>query len=347
MMVLHIVPGCFALIDAGTVGKEVLRDGLLHLNVAHILLIPQDDQDRAGTPLLPIDRELFHLVQLLSDLIRRLAFHETVKNVADDLCLLRHDDPLLIFPKLISQHPFQIDMRDTRLELLLDAPSDVIGNGTALILCQCRKNRKDQLTFGIQCVDVLFLEIDTHGRLQLPKLTGTGQGVNSVSCKSGNGLCNDVVQLSIHRIFYHAVEFFSMFPVRTRFCFIRVDAGKDPAGLPGDEVFVECFLCRVGSLLAFISRGNTAVSRHTDVGLAFQLPAVLYRAHTGGDHIHFLSCHNLLLSSSLATGLILHTSSAGCRRASYARHNSLRYCGNLRYWNPSLPRSWCHRTSGP
>ena len=101
-----------------------------------------------------------------------------------------------------------------------------------------------------------------------------------------------------------------------------------------------------------ISVIETAINRPSldtlvDIALAFQLPAVLYRAHTGGDHIHFLSCHNLLLSSSLATGLILHASSAGCRRASYARHNSLRYCGNLQYWNPSLPRSWCHRTSGP
>ncbi|URW85207.1 hypothetical protein M5E86_15260 [Blautia wexlerae] len=80
-----------------------------------------------------------------------------------------------------------------------------------------------------------------------------------------------------------------MLPVGTRFCFICVDAGKDPAGLPGDEVFVECFLCRVGSLLALIAGGNTAVSRYTDVGLAFSAARrSVPSAHWRGSHPLFV-----------------------------------------------------------
>ena len=173
MMVFHIVARCFALVDAGTVGQKVFRDGFLHLNVAHILLIPQDDHNGACSPFLSVDRELFHLVQFPCDFICRLSFDKAVENVPDDFCLLRHDDPLLIGSQLIPQHSLQIDVRNASLKLLLDASADVVRYGTTIILCKSRKDGLNQFAFVIQRVDILFFKVDTHGRLQLSKLTGT------------------------------------------------------------------------------------------------------------------------------------------------------------------------------
>src|SRR5699024_618033 len=93
-----------------TVRQEVLGDGLLHLNVAHILLVPKNRQHTTGNPLFPVDRGLAQLIEFFRDFVSGLPADKPLEDVPDDFRLLRVDDPLAVRPRVVAQHPLEVEL---------------------------------------------------------------------------------------------------------------------------------------------------------------------------------------------------------------------------------------------
>ena len=129
MVVLYIVSGRFAVIFRGLMGQEILRDRLLAFTVPHILLVPQDTQHCICPPDAAPHGPFPHFIEFFRDPVAVGAADETVIDVTHDLGLLRVDHPFPVRAFVIPQEPVQVHDGFPPLELLLDRPTDVIGNG--------------------------------------------------------------------------------------------------------------------------------------------------------------------------------------------------------------------------
>src|SRR5699024_8659010 len=78
MVVFYIISGRFPVILRGLMGQEILCDRLLALTVSHIFLIPQDAQDRIGSPDSSPDRLFPHLIEFFCNPVAVGAADEAV-----------------------------------------------------------------------------------------------------------------------------------------------------------------------------------------------------------------------------------------------------------------------------
>ena len=63
-------------------------------------------------------------------------------------------------------------------------------------LCHGCQNRQDHAPVTVQCVDVVRFKFYTHGRVKIFQCFNDGKAVHNVSGETGNGLCEDQVNLS-------------------------------------------------------------------------------------------------------------------------------------------------------
>ena len=92
--------------------------------------------------------------------------------------------------------------------------------------------------------DVMHMAVTT-----LPKLSHAVQRIDRISCKSGNGLCNDVIDLPVQRILHHLIKLGAVVTVGAGDCFICIHSGKSPAFFFIDQLRVIAFLPLIRSLL--------------------------------------------------------------------------------------------------
>ena len=121
---------------------------------------------------------------------------------------------------------------------------------------------KQNLTLGIHRIDVFFFEV--HGDVLFLKLSDVFQAVQSVSCKTADGLGHNHVDFSRHCLINHAIELFTLFRVRAGYSIVSKYPGKLPFRVLADIIGVMLHLCLVTGGLLITVRGNTAVSSHTE-----------------------------------------------------------------------------------
>ena len=104
-------------------------------------------------------------------------------------------------------------------------------------------NRDQELAFGIQCVDILFFEVDLHPFLL--ELTDMGQRVYGVSGETGDGLGNDQIDLPRKCVLHHTLEAFALLGHQPRNALVGVYLNEAPFGIALDELRVVAHLCLV------------------------------------------------------------------------------------------------------
>ena len=212
------------------------------------------------------------LIQFLADFVCGFSQKKLLKNEPHHPGLFFYDDPVLIgyTIRVAIDRPW-ISKSDSFLKPLLNTPTDILGNRIAFFLCQCRKDGQEQFAGSIQRINVFLLKVYTDWRVALPKLSHTVQRIDRISGKSGNGLCDDVVDFPIQRIPHHLVEFGAVIAVGAGGRFICIHTGKCPALFFIDQLRVIAFLPFIRSLLGKLIGRNTAVGCHSDVFCLFQL----------------------------------------------------------------------------
>ena len=118
-----------------------------------------------------------------------------------------------------------------------------------------------QLTFGIQGVDIFFLEIYLHTLfLQFPH---GGKAVNGVSCETAHALGHNKINLSRQSILDHLIKAVPIFCHNTRNAFIRVHIHKCPLWVAANVLGVVIHLGFITGKLLVLIRGHTGITCHS------------------------------------------------------------------------------------
>ena len=160
------------------------------------------------------------------DSVGRLSLQEQPINPAHDLRFLGHDLWLAVLTLAI---PEEVLVRHGHLSVrkpLALTPCDVFGDVATLLLRQRGHDREQQLAFGIQRVDVLFLKVDLYAML-FQKPNGR-QAVHRISGKAGNGLGDDEVNFPCEGLLNHVVELLALFRAGAGNASVGVDPHKFP-----------------------------------------------------------------------------------------------------------------------
>ena len=167
------------------------------------------------------------------DVIRSLSIQKFLEQPDNDLRLSGIDNQFPFFIAVISQEPLGTHLMLSRFKTPADTPCGVFRNRPAFILCQGRKDCKQNLSLCIQGIDILFFKKNPNTKFfQFPYII---QAVQCISGKPGDGFRNDHINFPLPAVCDHAVEFFSLFCIGCGNAFICIDPGKRIQRIVFDE----------------------------------------------------------------------------------------------------------------
>ena len=139
-------------------------------------------------------------------------------------------------------------------------PLDALGCFAAFLLRDGGHDGEPQLRIGVKGVDVVVHE--DHANAVPPQFTGITHAVQRVSCKTGDLLRNNEVDLAPLCRIDHAVECLALFRVGARDALIRKHLHQFPLRLPLDVLAKIPLLALKGIRLILVIRRHAAIGRH-------------------------------------------------------------------------------------
>ena len=197
------------------------------------------------------------------DAIGRLPFEEQSVDAPHHLRFFRHDLWLAVLALAVTEEVLVGHGNLAVCEALPLAPCHVFRDAAALFLCKAGHDRDEQLTLGVQRIDVFFLEV--HLDALFLELTHGGQAVHSVAGKAGNGLGDDEVDFPGQCVGDHLVEALAPFGVRAGDALVGVHPGERPVGPFLDVMGVVVHLRLIAGKLLLVVRGYTGIGRHPEL----------------------------------------------------------------------------------
>ena len=140
------------------------------------------------------------------------------------------------------------------------SPFDALGCFAAFLLRDGGHDGEPKLRIGIKGVDVVVHK--DHANAVPPQFTGITHAVQRISCKTGDLLRDNKVDLAPFCRIDHAVERFTLFRVGARDTLIRKHFHQLPFGLPLDVLAKIPLLAFKGIRLVLVIRGHAAIDRH-------------------------------------------------------------------------------------
>ena len=176
----------------------------------------------------------------------------------DHLCLLLIDgQPPAVFH--IAEDT-AVTQNHLVLDGLLMTKLDTAGKLAQLVLCDRGHNRQPELRIFVQGVDIVILK--KHAYTAAEKLTGVLDGVQCVSCKTGNFLGDHKVKFVLCGILNHPVEILTFLGGNAGQTFINVTGNESPVTVALDQLVVIGYLIAQGIELLVALRRNTGVISH-------------------------------------------------------------------------------------
>ena len=259
MAVLHIILRNLPFVDLGFLGEEIHRKGFLKQCGAFVFLVPQDALHGGSLPNGPLAGSGDSLLrQHGGNGVGGFPLKKFTVDTPDDCRLLRNDLRQTICTFAIAQ---KLAVRDADFpvgEALSLPPGNIFGDAAAFLLGKTRHDGDEQVPFGVECHDILFLEEALTASLL--QLADGGQTVHGVSGETADGFGHDQVDLSGKGIPDHPVKAVAMFGVDGTDTLVGIDLHEVPIRIFPDEFGVIVHLGFVGSELFFAVRGDTGVS---------------------------------------------------------------------------------------
>ena len=229
MTVFDVILWNLAFVHLHFLFKEINGELPLEEGSAFLLLILKDAHYRRRLPFLFTARSWYsRLGQRLGDMGAGFAQKEFTIYVPHNLGFLFDNLGKSIFSFFIAEK-ILVPKADLAIcKTLALVPSNVVGNGTAFFLRDTGHDGNEQLSFAIQRVDALFLEVNCNAAIL--QFADGGQGVDRVPGEAGDGLCKDQVDLPVKGILDHAVETFAAFCVGAGDALVYLNAVFDTNG---------------------------------------------------------------------------------------------------------------------
>ena len=123
----------------------------------------------------------------------------------------------------------------------------------------------EELAFGIDGVDVLFLEEDSDA--ESSQFTSELQRIYRIACESGHGLCEDQVDLPLPALANHTQKLLSLAGRGTGLSLIGKDVGHRPVRVFHDLFCVERLLILIAAKLLITVGRYAAVGSNTQISL--------------------------------------------------------------------------------
>ena len=182
-----------------------------------------------------------------------------MENEPHRFCLLRIDHDLARLLILIQSEEAAVGKADLTVRHALPlSPSDVLGNGAALLLCKTRHDGDEQLPLGIQGPDVFLLEKNLYALVL--QLSHRGKAVYRVPCETAYALGDDKVDLPGKGICNHRLEALAFFGACRRYSFVRIYGYELPIVSALNVACVVIDLRLVACGLIFMVSGNAGIS---------------------------------------------------------------------------------------
>ena len=169
--------------------------------------------------------DLLHGVLIGGVQLKQLSYHGSLLLVNDKAAVLL----AVAEDAAVAQHHIILDG-------LLMAEFHAAAELTQLILRDRGHDGQPQLGVLVKGVDIVVLEEYAHATAK--KLPRKLDGVQCITCKTGDLLGDDKVKGIIRRVIDHAVEVLTALGGDTGQALINVAGDKRPRGVPADEVLV-------------------------------------------------------------------------------------------------------------
>ena len=266
MVALHIVLWDGAVVLDALLRKEVRGVGLLQECVTDVLLVPENLVDGAGVPFC-FARAGENAVRFkpCGDLVHAQALQVFPVDAPDDFGLLRLNDKVAVRIFGVAEEAVVVDLHFALLVAVLDTELHILRKALAFLLGKGCHDGKQHLALGVHRVDGLFFKENRN--VQILEFTDVFQAIQRVTGKSADRLGDDHVDISGMALFDHAVEFITLFGVRTCDSVVCEYARQHPFWILGDVFGVVLNLGLVaGGLLIAVST-DTAVRCDSELWL--------------------------------------------------------------------------------
>ena len=232
--------------------------------VALVLLVGQDAPNRADRPLaFPTGRRYALIRQEVRDIANRLPGQEHLVDRAHNGRLFLYDFRSAVFPLAIAQKALVGDIDLAVLHALLLSPAHVFADRTAFLLGEAAHDCQHDLAFGVQGMEVLFLEDDLHPhRLQLAHRL---ESVHRIPGKAGDGLGENEINLAVHGALNHLIKPVALLCVRPGNALVGKDLDELPGWVGLNIAGVEADLRLIAGLLFVLLGGDAGISRHAEL----------------------------------------------------------------------------------
>ena len=236
------------LVDLYLLGKVINREGLLEKSRAFVLLIGEDAFNRCNTPFFASGGRWNTLGgKFIGNRPSGLSSHKIAVNTAHIYGLCFVDDKRSVFAFVVSKEMFVCEADLAVRCTLAFAPGDILGNGSAFLLCDGGHNGEEKLALGVEGPYIFLFKENLDAFFF--ELSDRKQAVNRVSCETADRLCYDEVDLTVQGCFNHLVKAITAFGTRSRNALVGVNLYELPFRVLFDVLGVVVNLGFVGSEL--------------------------------------------------------------------------------------------------
>ena len=262
MVILNIVHWSFAGVLFPLLFDAVNCDGFLQDCISAISLVGEHIHDHA---LAKADGFVGNIIVLslhhLGDLVHGFPSQIEVEDAFYDSRFARYDLRLTVSALFIAEEPLVHKHWSSFLELLTDAPCDILADALGFGLCEASIDDQIQFTICLKCIDLLLLKVDADAfGLEHSDIVET---IHRISRKAGYGFSDDVIDLSGQTVVDHFIEFRPFVGSCAGLALISEQACEAPVFTTGDHLGVHLLLVGIGDELFFAICRDSAVCRHS------------------------------------------------------------------------------------
>ena len=258
MVILNIVHWSFAGVLFPLLFDAVNCDGFLQDRISAISLVGEHIHDHALAKADGFARNIIVLsLHHLGDFVHGFPSQIEVEDAFHDDRFARYDLRLTVSALSIAQEPLVHKHWSSVLELLADAPCDILADALGFGLCEASIDDQIQFTICLECIDLLLLKVDADAfGLEHSDIV---KAVHRISRKAGYGFGDDVIDLSSQTVVDHFVELRPLVGSCAGFTLISEQTCEAPVFAAGDHLGIHLLLVGVGDELLFAVCRDTAV----------------------------------------------------------------------------------------
>ena len=250
MVILNIVHWSFSGVLLPLLFDAVNGDGFLQDCISAISLVGEHIHDHA---LAKADGFVGDIIVLslhhLGDLVHSLSGQVEIEDAFYDSRFARYDLRLTVSALFIAEEPLVHKHWSSFLELLADAPCDILADALGFGLCEASIDDQIQFTICLKCIDLLLLKVDADAfGLEHSDII---EAIHRISRKAGYGFSDDVIDLSGQTVVDHFVELRPLVSSCAGLALVSEQACEAPVFAAGYHLSVHLLLVGVGDELFF------------------------------------------------------------------------------------------------